>query len=104
MLSAALRIPLGWGKVKDMQSPTPNCTGAGVPLGRRGFSHSSLLGLWDYNWTLMLTPAAHWYPMPYCLAFPLGFPSAAVESEADVDVYTTTQPDKLLNKSFYEGR
>ena len=38
MLSAALWIPLGWGKVKGVQSRTPNCTGAGVPLGRGGGS------------------------------------------------------------------
>ena len=59
LLSAALWIPLGWGKVKGVQSPTPNCTGARVPLGRRGFSHSSLLGLLDYSCTFLLTPAAH---------------------------------------------
>lgn len=37
--------------VNAEQSLRVNCTGAGVPLGRRGFSHSSLLGLWDYSYT-----------------------------------------------------
>ena len=59
LLSATLWIPLGWGNVKGVQSKTPNCTGAGVPLGRRGLSHSFLLGLWDYSCTFLLTPAAH---------------------------------------------
>ena len=59
MLSATLWIPLGWRKVKGVQSPTPNCTGAGVPLGKRGLSHSSLPGLWNYSCTFLLSPAAH---------------------------------------------